>query len=411
MYGSFSSRCLIVTGLLAIAATCHAGEEAERLTAIAESALFNRNAFPFIDCRFVLTHGTCDSENEPIADGPRRVLLSSQGTWIVRKDEVKYELEVDPTVEQQRVREAIAAETAKTKDTPAKGRVTVALGMKFVSRRVLWNGTNGMSYTPLMAAGALFRPDERGPSISITPFDLVGMMGPDESRHPGSLIAARDKTDGVTCRFAGSDDVGGRNLLVVSYDETSGKQQVRSRYWFDPERGFLPVQMTRQYDDPSCTRTKVVVTDVRECSGGRWFPMRSVAVLSPGTAQPDDKLDVFELVVHELDVDSPAPDVLLALDIPQGARLHNGVEPNSQDTLQKPRRICIADLRDLEEDMSRRAEGRRVEHAQYEQQAQPLEEPEGGTNWLAITASAAALLFVVTLLWLRHRRQKGLHDA
>ncbi|MCP4538339.1 MAG: hypothetical protein GY832_14475, partial [Chloroflexi bacterium] len=223
-----------------------------------------------------------------------------------------------------------------------------------------------MSYSPGLGGGGLFPPDKSGPRITMTPFDLAGMMGPDEERHPGYLIEESQNANGDTCRFVGSENIRGRDLLVVSYDETLGTENVHTKYWFDPERGFLPVQMTHEPDNPERVRRKAMVTDVGECSGGRWFPMRTVRMNFPGPAQTGKEIEVYQLTVQELDVDTPPSDEMLALEIPKGARLHNSVSPQSQRTLQEDQRISVADLGGVKEDMRSKAEERRQERDQME---------------------------------------------
>lgn len=407
MFCSAGGRCLIVAAVLTCNPACWASEETDRLDVIAGSTLSNRKAFAFVNCRFVLTHGKSDREEPSVARGPLRVKLVGNGIWIVRQDQVRYELRIDPTIERQQVEKGIAAQlaldTAEKKDEDKNRIIEFDIDMKFMSRKVLWNGTQGMRYSPMLSGGGLLPPDQAGPEINMTPFDLVGMMGRDESRHPGSLIEQSKNRSGISCRFDGTEQVRGRDLLAVTYDDSSGTHNVRSKFWFDPERGFLPVQMTKQSDNPNSIRTKVVVTDVRECSGGRWFPMRSIKILSRGPRQPDKELDIFELVVRQLDVDTPPTDKMLAIDIPKGARLHNRVDPLSQGALRKRQRVSVADFGGMKEDMSQKAEKRRIEHER--EKALALEESEPSRNWLAIGISTALLVVVViTTMRLTRRR-------
>lgn len=400
MIYSASWKSLIVAAVVTLNVACMASQETDRLKVIAESALSNRNAFPFITCRFRLRYGKSDNEDQALMGGPLRVKLTGNGIWIVRHDQVRYELIVDSAIERHHVELALGSfltsNTSKKMNKSKKGTIEVSLGMRFISRKILWDGSKGMSYTPMLFGGGFLPPDQPSPGIVMTPFDLVGMMGRDECFHPGNLIEESKKRTGVSCRFAGLELVRGRNLLGVTYDDTSGRYNVHSEYCFDPKRGFLPVQVTKQSENHKQVRTKVVVTDVRECSGGRWFPVRSVKVLSPGPVQRDQDLDVFELTARELDVDTPPSDAMLVIDIPKGARLHNGIDPQSQSTLRQQQRISVADLSGVKQDMNSRARQRQIQH----QQTQPLRKPELGRNWLSFGVCTALLVIVVITSWL-----------
>ena len=402
MLFSMTNRFVIFLVLVACNMVCMGSEEADRLKIIAESTLANRMAFPFIDCRFVLTHRTSDNEKDILASNPQQVKLQAEGTWIVRKDQVRHELIIDPAIEKELQRKAIESQI-KIMNEKNK-TIHVNLDMKFTSRKILWDGTGGMSYSPMLSAGGLMPPGSRGPGITLTPFDLIGMMGRDESRNPGVLIEGSKTKSNTNCRFEGVETLDGRDLLVVSCDETFDRENVHSKYWFDPQRGFLPVQMTKQSDNPKENRTKVMVTGFRECSGGRWFPMRLVKILTPGPAQTDKEIDVFELTVKQLDVDAPPSDDILALDIPKGARLHNSVDPQSQSTLQQPQRFSIADLGGVKEDMSKKVSERRTQHEQMERS---LEKTESNVNWIAIVVYTALIVIVAGILWLRHRSKNA----
>lgn len=403
MLSSISCRSVIVAAVVTWNLVCLAGDETTRLRVIAENSLANRKAFPFIDCRFLVVYGKCDNDKDPLASGDLRDRQEGNGVWIVRKDQVRHEINLDPTIEREYLADAYARAAAKA-DT-SDGTIHVSVGRRLVSRKILWDGARGMSYSAAINGGGLFPPDTAGPGIGMTPFDLGGTMGPDERIHPGYLIEKSQESSEITCRFVGRERVRGRDLLVVSYDDTSRTDKEHSKYWFDAERGFLPVQRTKQCDDPKHIRTKVVVTDVRECSGGRWFPMRWVKILSPGPAQSDRELEVFDLTVKELDVDTPPSDEMLALDIPKGVRLHNSVSPQSQSTLEQQQRISVADLGGVKEEMSTRAKERRIQH---EQETRPLVESESGGNRLVMVVCGLLLLIAVVaaVFWNRRRSSR-----
>ena len=402
LLSSISCRSVIVAAVATCSSVCLGGEETDRLQVIAESSLANRKAFPFVNCRFAVVYAKCDEDKDALEGGNLRERQKADGVWIVRKDQVRHEIVVDPDAEREYLAEAYARAAAKA-DADVE-TIQVSVGRRLVSRKILWDGARGMSYSPVMGGGGMFSPDAAGPGITMTPFDLAGMMGPDERLRPGYLIEQIQESSEIKWRFVGSEKVRGRDLLVVSCDDTSGTDKEHSKYWFDPERNFLTVQRTHHYDDPSHVRTKVVVTDVRECSGGRWFPMRTVKILTPGPAQSERELEVFDLTVKELDVDTPPSDEMLALDIPEGARLHNSVDPLSQSTLEQQQRISVADLGGVKEDMSTRAKERRIRH---EQETRPLVESESGGNRLLMAAGASLLVIAVVAVVVWNRRRSS----
>jgi hypothetical protein len=372
--------------------------DATRLRVIAESSLFNREAFPFVTSRFRMVHGTADTEGQAIASGPEDDILVVDGIWIVNDGEVRHEIHVDAEYIKEKMREAAQSQA----DSEAS---TLRVDIKFWPLKQIWGKGQGIRFSPTLHGGGFRPPDSNGPQITITPFDMIGSMGRDESLHPARLIHESFDEEDVLCQVDGIEDIEGRKLVVVSHTYRDSPERARCTFWFDAERGFLPVRMIREYDDPKKRLVKTVVTEVRECSNGRWFPIRTVKMGFPAPGQAEKSIEVFDLRVTELDVDTPPSGDMLAIEIPKGALLHNGVEPNSQITIQADRRIGVKDFDELGECMGIRRE----ERFQEVEQMQPVElsdAPMSARRWYLIGGGVAILLAGMLVLWFRWAREQ-----
>ncbi len=373
-----------------------------RLKVIAEGALSNRETFLFLTSRFRLLHGTTDTEEQAIASGPAAIVVDAEGIWVVRQNQVRYELLVDESYIQRARRAALLAQRKDPLRSRQNGPILIQTNIKFASEKLLWADGRGIAFSPTIQGGGFSPPDKVNPQITITPFDMIGSMGKDEKMHPSRLIRDSFTNSEVVCRVDGIEEVDGRKLVVVSHAYVNSKDQPHRRFWLDPARGFLPVQMTSTYDDPEQRFVKTVVTEVRECTGGRWFPMRTVKMCFPTPAQIEQKIEVFELRVTELDVDKPPTDEMLAIDLPKGSHLHNGIEANSQITFQADQRVSVTDFDELSERMGIQNQKRLQEAQQMEPIA--LSEPSvSSTRWLVVVAGVVVLL-LVTILILFYRR-------
>jgi hypothetical protein len=376
-----------------------AGADATRLRVIAESSLFNREAFLFVTSRFRLVHGTADTEGHAIASGPEDDITVVDGIWVVNDGNVRHEIIVDAEYMKEKMREAFQSQ-AKSE---ASGTIEIQTDIKFLPLKQIWGKGQGIRFSPTLHGGGFRPPDSNGPQTMITPFDMIGSMGKDERMHPARLIHESFEEDDVSCRV-GTEEVDGRDLVVVSHVYPDAVERPRHTFWFDAERGFLPVRMIREFDDPKERLVKTVVTEVRECSNGRWFPIRTVKVCFPAPDQAEKSIEVFDLRVTELDVDTPPSDDMLAIEIPKGAQLHNGVEPNSQIAIQADRRIGVSDFDELSERMGIRRE----ERFQETEQMQPVElseTPMSPQRWYLIGGGVAILLAAMLVLWFRWARE------
>ncbi|MCP4542863.1 MAG: hypothetical protein GY832_37560, partial [Chloroflexi bacterium] len=205
---------LLLVPLLAIldggtASMGAAGADATRLRVIAESSLFNREAFPFVTSRFRLVHGTADTEGHAIASGPEDDISVVDGIWVVNDGKVRHEIIVDAEYIKEKMREA-----SQSQANSEASRLQIDI--KFLPLKQIWGKGQGIRFSPTLHGGGFRPPDSNGPQTMITPFDMIGSMGKDERMHPARLIHESFEEDDVSCRV-GTEEVDGRDLVVVSH--------------------------------------------------------------------------------------------------------------------------------------------------------------------------------------------------
>jgi len=89
----------------------------------------------------------------------------------------------------------------------------------------------------------------------------------------------------------------------------------------------------------------VRITDARECSGGRWFPTRILAVRQ----RPDGEIwRVKEIVVTALDADERPKATDFVLELRRGIELNHADNLRSAFKLSAPERVGLADLEKLQ---------------------------------------------------------------
>ncbi len=369
-------------------------EEERTLRVIMEGSMANRRSFHYLTCEFAITRGFAESEAEAKKEGVSTIVEDGKGLWYVSSQKCRFEIHSDQSKMVAAVREWLK----NHKPDPADGPFSVPLGTKLGPRKLLWDGDQGVAISGLLRGGALIPKDQSGPGVRISPFDMAGWMARDEDQHPALLIERSFVNADIECRFGGRESSDGEAMLSVAFTYPSSPESGRVTYLFDPKRGFLPIQMRRT--KPPVT---VYVTDAKECSGSRWFPMRTVAVQS--SEQGD--IEVLEVLVTRLDVDTPPEDSVFAIDVAEGTRIHDGVNPLSLVSFPDGDQISVEDLTKLAGKMSTAAEKRENERRAEMSVITEVDADtkRGAYRWMLIGGIGVALLLVACLLVRRSRVQ------
>lgn len=336
------------------------GEKDEILRVIAERSVANRRAFSFLTCEFAVRRGYADSEDEARKSGPKTIIEEATGLWCVDSGQCRFEMQTDVAKWDAAIKQWLES------NAPAGANlVRVPVGTKFPPAKLLWDGERGLTVSGLLHGGGLIPEGRSGPGVQISPFDMAGWMGRDEEKHPARLME-QGKVDGrIECRLDGRKSLDGESLLSVTFSYPSSPELGEITYLFDLQHGFLPVQMQRT--KPSVS---VFVTDIRECSGGRWFPMRTVSV----ERSEHGSFEVLEVLVRRLDVDTRPDESMLAIDLAEGTQLHDSVDASSAVRSTDRRRVSVKDLRSIKSLMSTPVENRFEKDNRHGAESQPASE-------------------------------------
>ncbi len=358
-----------------------AADERDALGVMAQGYLSNREAFQWIRCRFRMIRGRAASVEEALK-GNISNPIEYRGLWLVDGPNVRYELVCDPAVLEpalKKLKTGDREEGPQVKEPEKRGRRRVTASLPCSSEYCLKNESYSLGYSPLIAGGNLHPKDSpnRG-GIRVTPFSM-DVMGPDEMSGPANVLqdCVRGKFFG---RFDGREEVRGVEVLVASAGKTEAT--LRLKYYLDPNRGFLPIYLWDTNPTTGRKLCEAYITDIKECSHGRWFPERSVVVFGVGATPP---FKTQEIKVLELDVDNRPSKRDFYLDLPAGTQI--SIPTRSQwVTFAQDERVGLDDLQRLHQ--------RCIEYPKTLNGLPGAEQPSGLRTALRWTLSVGTLLIV-----------------
>jgi hypothetical protein len=358
--------------------------EKDYLQVIAEAYQQNREAFPFLSCRFRLIRGQARNPEEAY-QGKLLQSFSLEGHWLVHGSKVKFTLLAIP--------DAIPLVNMKQKDGT---EIEVPAAQ---TRLFLTNGQYTLCVSHCYGVGNIYSPEIPHPGVALTPFDM-GIMGNDEQGNPARIIE-KCLRRGYFCHYEGRQKMASIMTAVVSatpYEKTD-PGRVNIRYAFDPRRGFLPVCIETQRAQTGQWLSKLWMTDVRECSGGRWFPWRSVLYDYYSVPFVSNFYNVRIIEVVELEVDRPPADEEFYLDLHAGTTIYAPTTEgpgDTQFTLPVATRVGLGDLERV---------WRRCLLQESSGGLELLE--ERGWPWLAILVVVTLAALVTAILGLALRLRRG----
>lgn len=337
---------------------------------IAQGYLHNQESFPFFSCRFVITQGSAPSLKEAVERGPASRKEQVEGVWVVDGDRVRYE------------RRGVGKHGHSFED----GRLSVALPpLIYLEKKPL-----ALSLDFVLGGGGIYSPEVPSPGVQMTPWDAVGAISSGQSATLAGVIATCVANPSLV-KTTLTDDVNIDGVLLTRLDVDYGSY--RLVFFVDPKRGYLPVQTW--YETPSGSKTKCFLTEIRECSGKRWFPMRCVAVwLSADGAPLPDSVREFRTI--ELEADRRPESAAFVAVLPTKMQVHDCNRPNSAIAVPAGRRVHVDDLESLVTECAAASEI-------------PMEVEDGSKTWRWVLAvNTVVIILVFTLIVVRrHRRLKA----
>jgi hypothetical protein len=156
---------------------------------------------------------------------------------------------------------------------------------------------------------------ESDTGIECGPFDM-GIMARNEYSNPSRYL--QDCINGrLIGRYEGTQEINGQQLEIITVSIKTSVNQPVMKLGFDPKQGFLATYIANYDTKTRKPNYEAFILETKKCSGDRFFPVKSVVV----TYRPNDKLFVRNIVVTDLDVDTPLDPALFRLEIPKGAQV------------------------------------------------------------------------------------------
>ena len=387
-------HCLLVLAFSGSAAPENADRDA--LGVLAEGYSRNRESFDAIDCRFDYAQGKAATIENALAGRFTERFVKQRGHWLVNGRAVLYQLLCAPELREET--ERIKREDIDRRKSRASGSATPSEYLKVpcLDSEFLRNDSYSLHYAASIRAGNLFsKTDQDGNGIRITPFN-VDFLAADEYSNPARYIAEA-LAGQWDAKFDGTKRINGVDTLVA---RIGAKLEVT--FGFDPARNFLLVYSSYAGAKPGQRYYEAYVTAARECSGGRWFPMRTVLVRNPDRGPP---FHVREVTVVEVDVDSTPRADRFRLEVPTGVQVSN-VGHVEWITLDHPENVGINDLSLLHQrcvEHGREYEARRKkDEAMFDGAGEPLE--QSGSRAALVLACVVFAAGIVWLVVLKRRR-------
>ncbi len=324
-----TSRCSVVCMVafvraLMCGAQCVADDIGQAKFAV-EGFLANYAAFEFYVCDMTIRSGKSDSVETAISSGPETDIAAGKARLVVDGRLLCYERSTDSSMIWD----------------PTTNRGSMQLTPKALIR----NADYIMRGNPVMGSMSI-QPSSEGTGsarwsggVDMTTWNGGGWLKSGEAGNFGQFVAPQ---------FIPAVEFAVRNGVEILGVKT---QQIDLRwkggalsFFVDKHRGFIPIE-TRMYSDADgkTPGTRLFVTDIRECSGRRWFPMRCVAISMDGHEVSGQHL-VREIVVTRLDVDKRPSRDAFSLKLPAGYSINDPDRSPSQYKLEEDETVTLANL-------------------------------------------------------------------
>ncbi len=344
-----------------------------RLREIADGYLANRNAFRFLTCRFRVRDGIAHGIEDAVRRGPTSEVVTADGVWVVDGERERYERRVLSGVK-------------------PIGKGASGMGVAVPPVLYIKGGELAISLDGVLRGGGLYSSRYRGPGPSMTPWDMLGALDAEGKVNPGDVVDMYLGQTGAKLEFHGAVQVRDKAVEQFVVDFGGGTWI----FLVDPAEGYLPTEIQALSTSGTVDR-KCFTTDVRACTQGRWFPVRSVAVWVDG--QPETGyLHVRELEVLELEVDRQPKEADFVASLASPMVVHDCVDPSSQITLPQGRSIGPADLAELL---------KACDLAALDRKSEPASQASGQFQLWLVAFNAALVVGLLCYFLFRSRRARA----
>lgn len=297
----------------------------QALAAVANAYRVNLDAFQCYSCEYTVAWGGANSVDEAVAGKLVSTPRIASAKIFRRGHDVRFSL----------------VEDAKTKaelDAPLKSSDYTQLnGMKvgkvvpFITSEQMHGKTHKIQFD---ARGRTVNVGERDATRGMEGyflFDPLNVSGPNDF----GVLADRVATGGVKVALAQPS----ATQLVAKFELP---KRVEWRYTLDLSQGSLPVRIDGVYDEGRGGTLTVVVSKVRACSKGRFFPERITLVLRQSPTMPT--AIVQDYVVTQLDTDACPPDEAFQLSLPAGTVVANSTDSRKHFITRRPETVSPSQL-------------------------------------------------------------------
>jgi len=145
-----------------------------------------------------------------------------------------------------------------------------------------------------------------------------------------------------TIWYKGTEVFRGRELVCFCGGATDMPGVPLTTFYLDPNRGFLLTRIVVKDSSGTATIFETLVTDVKKCSGNRWFPMR---IVKPCLLDRDTQAKpTIEISVTKLELDETPDESEFSIVIPEDAHIRDASTLGSQIRMDETARYSLTDL-------------------------------------------------------------------
>lgn len=329
-----NSRCLHAWTVLGVLVLCdvsfraHAAasdDAATKARFAAQGFLANYSGFEFYTCEMRIRAGKCGSLQRAIDSGPETDVATGTANMVVDGPLLYYKRSTDDEV---------------------KFDPTLKVGSMQLPAQWLLRGENQtLSGNPLLGGVSIQQskadsvPNGWQLGADMTTWDGAGALASGASGLFGNYVSSRPNTGNP---FSIEEDVEILGVRCLGVTVTSGP--IIAEFFVDENRGFIPLKTQLCVTgDKNTPMTIMFVTDIQQCSQGRWFPMRAVAVSLNG-AHEGGNHHVREIVVTHVDADQRPSRDAFSMELPAGMSISDPNGAPSQYTLHEKTTVTLANL-------------------------------------------------------------------
>jgi hypothetical protein len=274
---------------------------------------------------------------------------AQNGTWLVKDGVTRFELKCELDV-----KKIVAEEIKKIEQQKSSGSwkgdvkgdfIRVPCADKFVLSS---KDSFRFTYSDIINGGNVIPKgvQEGGIRIECGPFDM-GIMARNEYSNPYRQLQICINDSRFTGRYEGTEEINGQQLEIVTISTKTSSHQPIMKFGFDPKQGFLATYIAEYNESTHKPICEAFILETKKCSGDRFFPVKSVV----GTFRPNNnnKLSIRNIVVTDLDVDTPLDPDLFRFEIPAGSQVSVPSIKDQWMIVEEPLSIMPQDIEQLQQ--------------------------------------------------------------